>query len=74
MNAMTGDAMGNHKADMAQDAAETAEMAFRRIACRKLIERGYSGDQIEAKLSELLRKGTNLRTDLDENVMHCVLA
>jgi len=35
-----------------------AEIAFRRIARRKLIERGYNGDDaIEAKITELLHKG-----------------
>jgi hypothetical protein len=45
---------------------ETAEMAFRRITRRKLVERGFAEDQIEAKIVELMRKGANLRINVDE--------
>lgn len=36
---------------------DTAEAAFRRIARRKLLERGHPEEEVEAKLTELLRKG-----------------
>ena len=36
---------------------ETSEAAYRRIARRKLIERGVAEELVEAKLTELLRKG-----------------
>lgn len=34
-----------------------AEIAFRRIARRKLVERGYAEEMIEDKITQLLHKG-----------------
>jgi hypothetical protein len=39
---------------------ESAEMAYRRIVRRKLIERGYREDQIESKTADLLQKGLKI--------------
>jgi hypothetical protein len=50
-----------------QDAAvESAEMAFRHVARRKLVERGYPEEEIDSKLTELLQKGASLRIDGDD--------
>lgn len=45
---------------------ETAEIAFLRVARRKLVERGYPLEQIDSKLAELLRKGASLRIDIGD--------
>ena len=48
---------------------ETAEAAFRRIARQKLLNRDYPEEQIEAKISALLRKGVSLDFNMDE-ILH----
>ena len=59
--------MTDRKPVVTEDAtAETTEVAFRRIARRKLIERGHPEDQIEAKITELMQKGANLRVDVEK--------
>ena len=42
---------------MAINSGGAAEIAFRRIARRKLVERGYAEEMIENKITELLHKG-----------------
>jgi hypothetical protein len=41
-----------------------AETDFRRRLAEKLLQRGYSGDQLALKIEELLRRGVNLRLDV----------
>jgi SOS response regulatory protein OraA/RecX len=43
-----------------------AEIAWRRIARKILVDRGYPEEQIEAKIIELMKKGLNLRIDVEE--------
>ncbi len=45
---------------------ESAETAYRRIARRKLTERGCAPDKLDERLEQLLRTPMNLRLDLDE--------
>ena len=40
-----------------ESVVETAEVAFRRVARRKLLERGCPESQLEARIAHLLRKG-----------------
>ncbi len=43
---------------------ETAEAAYRRIARRKLLERGVPEDQVDDMVEDLVRVGMRFRFDL----------
>ena len=43
-----------------------AEMEFRRRLSQKLTAKGYEGPALENKIEELLRKGVNLKLNIDE--------
>jgi hypothetical protein len=45
---------------------DDAETEFRRRLAQKLGARGYSGAALESKIEELLRKGVNLRLNVEE--------
>jgi hypothetical protein len=49
------------------DGATAAERAFRRIARRKLLERGIAETEVEAKISQLLARGADLSLDALES-------
>jgi len=54
--------MGEHEAIETLD----AETEFRRRLALKLAARGYEGAALEDKITELLRKGVNLRLNIAE--------
>ncbi len=51
---------------MTQDEIETAEAAYKRVARRKLLERGVPADQVDAQVEELIRIGMRFRFDLSK--------
>jgi hypothetical protein len=57
---------GGAAPDDARPRRETAEQAYRRIACRKLRKRGVPEHELEARLERITKGDATFRFDLAE--------